>query len=89
MTFEEFTTKHELTDAKLVGDAIFISAAEYWKLANRAAASVFRSSEAPGGLNGFLRDIDDFRLYLDQEVAGTGLTVETDIDVETYLKRLE
>jgi len=70
--FRSFAAKHELTDARLDGDKVFISVADYWKWANRAAASFVRPASE---FAGFLHEIDGFQIYVDAELAGTGLTV--------------
>lgn len=77
MPFLEFVKKYDLANAKLVGeDAIFISASEYWKLANRAAESVIRrSDERATSMAGFLAAIEGYNLCLSNEIAGTGITV--------------
>lgn len=77
MPFLEFVKKYDFTDAKQVGeDAIFISAAEYWKLANRVSERfIRRSDEEATSITGFLTDLDGYRLLLSNEIAGTGITV--------------
>jgi hypothetical protein len=63
--FREFTKKHDLTDARLDGDKVFISQADYWKLANRAAAS-FVGRDASEFI-ACLHNPDGFELYIEDK----------------------
>lgn len=89
MIFDEIVKKYEFTDARLVGDSIFVSAAEYWILANRTAHLFMRSAEEPGGLKGFLTKLEGFHLFLDNEVAGTGITISAYPAIDLALLHLQ
>lgn len=82
--FRALAQKYGLIDARLCGDAIFVSSADYWKWANMASFG-----GEPSDLPALLRDIGGFQLYFDSGLAGTGLTVEIVLDLPGYLHRLE
>ena len=84
--FRQLAAKHDLVDARLCGDAIVLSASDYWKWANMVAPSFVRPSTDWAN---FLRDIEGFALYLDGGLAGTGLTIETELDLPGYLAKIE
>lgn len=77
MPFLEFVRKYDISDAKQVGeDTIFISPAEYWKMANRMSERfIRRSDDEAKTINGFLTDLEGYHLCLGSEIAGTGITV--------------
>lgn len=65
--FREFVAKYELVDARLDGSKIYVSPADYRKMANRVAASFVRPPAEPPG---FLANFAGFEIYLDNDTAG-------------------
>jgi hypothetical protein len=88
--FDEIVRKYKLTDARLVGAAIFVSAAEYWKMLDRNPHHFVRSHASPAGLNGFLAEQIEGRMwFLNNEVAGTGITVSTEPAIDMALMQVD
>lgn len=73
----DFVNRYNLTDVRQCGDALLLSPADYWKLANQVSDRFVREKQSEPA-KGFLADVDEFHIYLDQEVAGTGRTASSD-----------
>lgn len=71
----EFVGRFGLTDVCQIGSELRLGPADYWKLANQAAHLVVHpETDGTGKKPGFLATIGEFDCYLDNDVAGTGMT---------------